>query len=112
MLFVYAAAVFFLILASYGHGKASSSLLGGQPMPGTPLWHLYSWFGGGLSTLGIIALLIGGVVYLSWWVPVGALFGSLILAGIVYSFLPVGVAYAIFGFPIGALLGVAWVILR
>lgn len=111
MVFLYAAALFFLILASYGHNKSSSSI-GAQPMPGTTAWHLYAWFGGGLSTIGIVALLIGGFVYLSWWVPIVALFGSLFLAGLVYGAMPIGATYAIFGFPVGAVLAVVWVFLK
>lgn len=111
MVFLYVAALFFLILASYGHNKSSGSI-GAQPTPGTTAWHLYAWFGGGLSTIGIIALLIGGFIYLSWWVPIAALFGSLFLAGLVYGALPIGATYAIFGFPVGAVLAVVWVFLK
>jgi hypothetical protein len=111
MVFLYAAAVFCLMLATYGH-KKSSAYIGAQPIPGTTAWHLYSWFGGGLSTLGITALLIGGFVYLSWWIPIATLFGSAFLAGMAYGALPIGATYAIFGFPLGALLGVAWAFLK
>jgi hypothetical protein len=111
MIFLYVAAMFFINLASYGRYKTGGSF-SAQPMPGTIAWHLYAWFGGILSTLGIIMLLISGFIYLSWWIPIAALVGSLFLAGLVYGALPIGDTYAIFSFPIGALLGIAWAFLK
>jgi hypothetical protein len=61
MVWLYPVALFFLLLASYAHNKTSQSI-GAQPMPGTAIHSMYSWFGGGLSTIGILLLL--GLFYI------------------------------------------------
>lgn len=110
MILLYVAATLFLGLASYGHYK-SSAYAGSQPRPGTTPWYLYS-LGGKLSSLGLIALLIGGFVSLSWWVPIVVFLGTAFLSGFIYQAAPLGATYAIIGFPLGALVGLAWAFLK
>jgi hypothetical protein len=110
MVWLYPVALFFLLLASYAHNKTSQSI-GAQPMPGTAIHSMYSWFGGGLSTIGILLLLGWGFFTFTWWVPVASLFGGQFLSGLVFGSLPLGVTYVIFGFPAGAVLAVFAVVL-
>jgi len=81
-------------------------------MSGSLTGSVYAWFGGGLSTIAMAALLIAGFVYLTWWIPLVSLVGSLFVAGMVYGALPLGPVYVVFGFPGGVLLGALWVFLK
>lgn len=111
MIFLYTAALFFIVLAHHGYGRTLGSV-DEHPMPGTTPFYYYELFGNRLSDYGIYALLIFGFVYLSWWIPIAALFCSLLLAALVYEVLPMGSIYAIFGFPLGTLLGAAWIFIK
>jgi CHASE2 domain-containing sensor protein len=110
MVWLYSVSMFCLLLTSYAHNKTSRSI-GAQPLPGTAVHSMYSWFGGGLSTIGILLLLGWGFFVFAWWVPVASLFGGLFLAGVVYGGLPLGATYVIFGFPAGAVLGITSVVM-
>jgi len=70
MVWLYSVSLFFLLLASYAHNKTSQSFCT-QPLPGTAAHSMYSWFGGGLSTIGILLLLGWGFFAFAWWVPLG-----------------------------------------
>lgn len=102
MYWLYFAALFFFLLSSYSRSKASYR--GEEPPEGTLLFSVYSWFGGGLSTLCICMLIGWGFFTFTWWVPIASLFGGLFLAGLIYGSLPIGTAYVIYGFPVGLLL--------
>ncbi len=110
MIWLYSAALFFLLLTSYAHNKTSQSI-GAQPTPGTAIHSMYSWFGGGLSTIGILLLLGWGFFTSTWWVPVASLLGGLFLSGLVFGSLPLGATYVNFGFPAGAVLALVAVVL-
>src|SRR5690606_36703411 len=56
MYWLYLATLVFLLIASYALHRTSADA-GMQPVPGTAESTAYRWFGGGLATLGILALL-------------------------------------------------------
>jgi len=109
MAWLYSAALFFLLLASYAHYKTSRSI-GEQPLPGTAVHSIYSWLGGGLSTISIVSLLGWGFFAFAWWMPLASLFGGWFAASLAYGIIPIGATYVIAGFPVGAVLGVITVI--
>jgi len=107
MVALYSVSLFGFLIAGYAQAK-TSGLAGAEPLPGTRLHSAYMWFGGGLSTLGIVALLIAGFFTLAWWVPIAALFAGLFSAGALYGLVPLGPTWVFIGFPLGLLTAGAW----
>ena len=105
----YALAMYLFSMSSFGLQKAYSSL-GTQPVPGV-VELLANLFGGPLSLIGIIALIVLGFMSFPWWLPAIALVFSWFFAGYTYGKLPIGAEYALFGFPAGVIATIIWVLI-
>src|SRR5690606_1132348 len=109
MYWLYLATLVFLLIASYAHHRTSADA-GMQPVPGTVESTAYRWFGGGLATLGILALLGWGFAAYAWWVPLVSLAVASLVAGLVYAVLPLGVTLVLVAFPLAVGSGIAMVL--
>lgn len=109
MYWLYLATLVFLLIASYAHHRTSADA-GMQPVPGTVESTAYRWFGGGLATLGILALLGWGFAAYAWRVPLVSLAVASLVAGLVYAVLPLGVTLVLVAFPLAVGSGIAMVL--
>jgi len=107
MEYLYFAALTAVGLSAYAHLKTSNSI-GMSPDPDSLAGSLYAWFGGGLSTIVFLSLIISGFFVFSWWFPFASLAASLFLVGIIYWSIPLGPAFVYIAFPVGALLATAF----
>jgi len=106
---VYMVSVFLASLANYGYYRSSGSI-GLRPDPYGKLALPYE-LAGFASWILVALLFIAGFFVLPWWLPPLAVLGCGVAAGIVYTRLPLGIEYAVIGFPLSMIATVVFAVL-